>query len=269
MKLWAAKTKHRLKLYRYILILSLKETFIFRINTLLVGLAPLVWLGTIIIFLTTLFARISTLGSWQFWEIILLTGVHEIIFSLSWAIFSSNLRNLDRTIDRGEFDLILTKPVSPRFLATFQHFNTIGLISLVNSLVLITVSFFHLSFSFTFFRLIGFILLIAIGLLISLHLHTLATSLTLAFIRAKSLGDILWEIYEIGHYPAEIYPTKIRYFFLTAIPVLLFAYLPTAFLLGKINYPWIIFALIILLLFSKAASFAWAWGLKKYQSISS
>ncbi len=269
MKPWAAKTKHYLKLYYYIIKLSLRETFVFRINTLLVGLAPLIWLGTVIVFLTTLFTRIPALGSWGLWEIIFLTGIHEVIFSLSWAIFSSNLRNLDKVVDRGEFDLILTKPVSSRFLATFQRLNTVGLVSLVNSLILIIVSFSHLSFSFSFFRLLGFGFLMITGLLVSLHLHTLMASLILAFIRAKSLADLFLDIYEIGHYPAEIYTAKVRYFFLTVIPVLLFAYLPAAFLLGKLNYSWIIFALIILLVFSKAASLTWEWGLRKYQSISS
>jgi len=121
----------------------------------------------------------------------------------------------------------------------------------------------------SFFRLVGFIFLMITGFLMSLYLHTLVASLTLAFIRTSSLNDILLKVYEIGHYPAEIYPLKIRFFFLSILPVLFFAYLPAAFLLGKIDYPWIIFALIVLFVFSKAASLTWRWGLKKYQSISS
>jgi len=269
MKLSVAKAKHHLKLYRYILGLSLKETFAFRINSLLAGLAPLFWLGTMIVFLSTLFKRVPSLGSWQFWEIIFLTGVHEVVFSLSWAIFSSNLRGLDHTIDKGEFDLILTKPVSARFLATFQRLDTVALVSLVNSLVLLIIATPHLSLSPTFFELAGFAFLMIIGFLVSLQLHTLIASLTLAFTRTGSLNDIIIKIYEIGHYPAEIYPLKIRFFFLSILPVLFFAYLPTAFLLKKISPFSLVFALIILFVFSKIASLAWEWGLKKYQSISS
>jgi len=268
MKRLVNSLKFYLRLYQFLVKFSVMDILIFRTNALVMGLAPIFWMATMIVFLLTIFSGVKQLGGWNFWETVFLTGVHEVIFLLTWATVITNLRGFIDSVRTGKLDQVLLKPINPRFLVSFRSldFTVIG-------------SFFNVIFVFVFSlgkiwsnieagRVLGFILFIFLSYWMAYFIYFIFASLSLFFLNARTLLDWVFDTTDFDRYPADIYPPSVKIFFSFFLPVLFFAYFPTAFLLGKISAVYIIYALMVLVGLLVISHFVWHHGLKNYQSAS-
>lgn len=269
MKQLVSKIKRYLRIYWLLVRQSIIDILIFRINGLVLGLAPIFWMASMLVFLATIFSKVNNLGGWSAWEIVFLTGVHEMIYLLTWATIMPNLKNFTNEVRNGRFDQVLLKPISPRFLCSFKtvDFTVIG--SVVNVLFIFFFSLSRVSFEHSIPKLGGFFLFLCLSYLIAYFIYFICASLSLFFINSRTLLDIIFELTETDRYPAEIYPTSLKTFLTFFLPILFFAYFPTAFLLGKISAVYIIYALLVAIVFGVVSHIVWRKGLKNYQSASS
>lgn len=269
MKQLVSKIKRYLRVYFFLVRRSIIDILIFRINGLVLGLAPIFWMTSMLVFLATIFSKINNLGGWSAWEIVFLTGVHEMIFLLTWATIMPNLRNLVNDVRTGRFDQVLLKPISPRFLSSFKmtDFTVIG--SVLNVLFIFFFSLSRISFEHSLIKLIGFFLFLCFSYLIAYFVYFICASLSLFFINSRTLLDIVFELTETDRYPAEIYPIALKAFLTIFLPILFFAYFPTAFLLGKISAIYILYALLVAVVLGFVSHIVWHRGLRSYQSASS
>ncbi|MDP3093756.1 MAG: ABC-2 family transporter protein [bacterium] len=258
-----------LKIYCSLIKLSFGEILIFRINGLLLGLAPIVWMLTILVFLGIIFSKVKQLGGWSLWEVVFLTGTSEVMFIIYWSSFIGNLRIFINDVRTGRFDQSLLKPLNSRFLASFKtlDFTLIG--SFVSSLLVFIYSLVKVAERVDPSRIVGFIFLLILGYLICYFLHLIFASLAFFVTNARSFLDWIFEISDFGHYPAEIYPLGLRAFLTFFVPILFFGYVPTAFLLGKLNWLYLFFAALIALALYLISRCIWEQALKHYQSASS
>jgi len=269
MKQLVNKIKRYVRVYWFLVRRSVIDILIYRINGLVLGLAPIFWMTSMLVFLTTIFSKVNSLGGWDVWEIVFLTGVHEMIFLLTWATIMPNLKNFTNEVRNGKFDQVLLKPISPRFLSSFKMVDLTVIGSVVNVLFIFFFSFSKISFEHSFLRIAGFFLFLGLSYLIAYFVYFICASLSLFFINSRTLLDIVFELTETDRYPAEIYPTALKTFLTAFLPILFFAYFPTAFLLGKISAIYLVYAFLVAAVFGFISHFVWRKGLKNYQSASS
>lgn len=269
MKQLANRLKYYLKIYFLLVKLSLVDILMFRINALIIGLAPIVWLATMIAFLMTLFSKIDTLGGWNFWEIVFLTGVHEVIFLLTWITFSQNLRVFVSEVQTGRFDQVLLKPTNPRFLVSFRLLDFTAIGGFVNALFVFFYSFNRAVGNAGFGRLLIFAFFLILAYWVTYLTYFIFASLALFFVKSEILIDWLFDTTDFDRYPAEIYPSGLRVFLTFFLPVLFFAYIPTAFLLGKVSWVYLPVGFLLALVLYFLSSYFWHTSLRRYQSASS
>ncbi|HUW21383.1 MAG TPA: ABC-2 family transporter protein [Candidatus Bathyarchaeia archaeon] len=269
MKRWVNRLKRYFRIYHLFVKFSLIDLFIFRINAMVMGLAPIIWLATMIVFLLTIFSRVNNLGGWTFWEIVFLTGVQEVVFLLSWSTFIQNLRTFVDDIRWGRFDYQLLKPLSPRFTASFKLIDFTSWGSLANSLFVFVFAFLKITNRIVFPRLLAFFAFLLIGYWIAYFLYFIFASLALFFIDSRAFMDLVFDTTDFSRYPAEIYAPSVRIFLTFFLPILFFAYFPTAFLLGKISWFYLFLGAAILLILYFVSDLVWQRGLRHYQSASS
>lgn len=263
------RLKYYFRIFYFLTKFNVLDVLIFRINALIMGLAPIVWMATMILFLMTIFSGVKELGGWRFWEIVFLTGTHEIIFLLVWFTFGSNLRRFIEEVRTGRFDGVLLKPISPRFLASFRRLDFTAFGSFIN---VIFVFFFSLSkvvHELSWLRFAGFLLMLFLAYWIAYFIYFIFASLVLFFINSRTFVDLIFDTTDFDRYPAEIYPRRLRFVLTFFLPILFFAYIPTAFLLGKVGWVYVPLGLIIVLLLYLLSHFIWHSGLRHYQSASS
>lgn len=269
MKQWVNKVIHYLRVYRLLIKLSLKSVFVYRINTLVMGLAPIAWMATMLLFIGVIFSRVNQLGGWNFWEVIFLTGVHEVIFLVSWMTMVTNLRNFGYTVRTGRLDQDLLRPLNPKFLVSFKTLDFSNIGGIVNTVVIFSISWGKVAPQIESGRIFGFFLLLTVSYLICYFIYFLFSSLCLFFTNASSFLDWFFEMTDFDRYPAEIYPLTMKVFLTFFLPILFLAYVPTAYLLGKISSVFIWEGFALMGGFYWLSRFLWNWGLKKYQSASS
>ena len=269
MRQLVSKLKYYFKIYYFLSRFSILSVLIYRINALVIGLAPIVWLATMLIFLATIFSRVKQLGGWSFWEIVFLTGIHEIIFLLVWTIFAPNLRRFIKEVRTGEFDQVLLKPISPRFMASFRFLDFSSFGSFLNAIFVFFYSFNQVKHLIDFTRLAGFLLFLFIGFWTAYFVYFIFSSLALFFINSQTLFEWTFDLTDFDRYPAEIYHSWVRVLLTFFLPILFFAYFPTAFLLGKVGWSYLFLGVAILFVLYFLSHYIWHAGLRHYQSASS
>ncbi len=93
------------------------------------------FLRTIFIVLTQLLLLCVVFGNqeyfvgWSRSEAYLVLGIWNLLNYVGWALFGVNLSMLERRVVDGDFDFILTKPISSAWLTSFGDFSMYNLIS--------------------------------------------------------------------------------------------------------------------------------------------
>lgn len=269
MKRLVARFKRYLKIYLYCLRLGAMETLIYRINGLLFGLAPIVWLTSVMVFLVTIYSKINLMAGWSFWEMIFLTATHEVIFDLTWCTFFISLTDFPEMVRTGELDWLIIKPVNLRFLLSFRQFDFKVAFSLVYTLFLFFFSLSKVAGVIMLSRVFGFLVLLLMSYLISYLVYLIFTSFSLFTVGSRYLLGWVGELTDFDRYPAEIYDRWLKTFLLFGLPILFFAYVPTAYVLGRIGDEYILYSFLVLGGLYSVSKILWASGLRKYSSASS
>ncbi|HUW24415.1 MAG TPA: ABC-2 family transporter protein [Patescibacteria group bacterium] len=245
------------------------EVVIYRANSLLLGITPIVWMATTIIFISVIFRGTKEIGGWSFWEIMLLLGIHELIFLGTWMIFADNLEKFVQDVRQGTFDRVLIRPANHRFLVSFSSLDFTSIGSLVNTIVVLSVSLSHLTIETSITQFLSFLVSLFCGWLLVYFIYFSLSSLSLFFVNAETFVDWLLEATDFDRYPADIYSNLFRFFLLFFLPILFFAYVPTAILLNKLPSYYALLGVVMVAWFYLISTLIWRAGLKKYQSASS
>ena len=260
---------HHLKLYFILVRLSIMNVFIYRANSLFFGITPIIWMATSLIFISVIFSGTKELGGWTYWEVMLLLGIHELVFLGTWMLFADNLDKFVYDIRTGAFDRVLTKPVNHRFFISFGSIDLTAIGSLFNTILILSLSLSHLVIKVSFIKLVLFMISLLTAYAIVYLMYFIFSSLSLYFVNASTFSDWLLEATDFDRYPAEIYSRGFRQFLFLGLPILFFAYVPTAILLGKIPLIFAVYGLLIILWLYLISTIIWRTGLKHYQSASS
>jgi len=258
-----------LRLYFLIAKTSVMSVFIYRANSLIFGITPIIWMLTSLVFITVIFGGVKEIGGWSFWEIMLLLGIHELVFLGTWMFFADNLDAFIFDVRTGAFDRTLVKPANHRFLVSFGAIDFTGIGSLLNTIVILSLAIPHVDIKISAVKIVLFLISLFSAYAITYLLYFSISCLSLFFVNAFTFSDWLLEATDFDRYPADIYSRGFRRFLFFGLPILFFAYVPTAILLGKIPDYFVGLGLLVILWLLIISTFLWRKGLKKYQSASS
>jgi len=270
MKRLANKFKRYLKLYFYLVKFSVMNVLIYRINSLIMGITPVVWMATSVSLFVVIFGGAKQIAGWGFWELTFLLGVHELIYLFSWLTFVNNLMGFTRLVQLGRFDHILLRPVNHRFFVSFNSIDLSGVLGgIFNTVCLIGLSLIKLNLSFSPSKFIFFTFGLIISYLVFYFLFFLLSSFCLYWTKTEIFADWFMEATDFDRYPAEMYSDWFRFFLFTFLPILFLAYTPAAIFLGKLPWYYAFFGLLIVVWLYIISTIIWRKGLRHYQSASS
>lgn len=270
MRQLASKLKRYLRLYYFLVRSSLMSVLVYRINTLMMGLTPIVWMLTTVTFITVIFQKGSQIGNWKYWELMFLLGVHEFIYLASWLTFVGNLIGFTYFVRLGKFDITLLRPVNHRFFVSFNSLDLSGFLGgIFNTVFLVGLSLSKLNIQISFARIIAFLFSIVTSYLVFYLIIFSISSLSLFFVKSETFIDWFMELTDFDRYPAEIYSSWFRFFLFSFLPILFLAYVPTSIFLGKLPWYFAGIGFVIVVCLYLVSTVIWKIGLKKYQSASS
>lgn len=225
--------------------------------------------------LAILLARFPSVGGWGLAEVALLYGQSALALSLARVIGRGFDRSVETLIQRGGFDMVLTRPLGSFFqiLATDVILRQLG--RALQGGAVLAYALAALPIAWTPAKVLLLPLTLLSGTLIYFGLLVLRA--TLCFWTVKSLEVVNILTYGgdyLASYPLSIYNDWIRNFFLFVIPIAFVNYPAALFLLDRRDPhglpAWLCWAAPpVAVLFLTLSYRVWLFGVSKYQSTGS
>lgn len=175
---------------------------------------------------------------------------------------------IPRDVNKGDFDMFLTKPVNSQFLVSTRYISLNLLPSVVAGILL-------LAYGIKTNRL-GAIIILVIPVaflaasVISYSLWFLTTTLVFWFNRLLNIANVFPHSVDIARYPVAIYQSPlIRFLFTYILPFALLGFLPAEVILGRKSPLALLLPIALAAILLYLSHLFWNFSLKRYQSASS
>src|SRR5437763_3129764 len=166
---------------------SVTRELIFKSNFLLWIVVELLWFGLQLSFIGVLYLHTGEIGTWTKWQVVMLIGASHFIQQIFQAFFLVNCTNLSELIRTGKLDFLLLLPVNTRFVVSLRQVDLGGFVNGASALAVMAYAARQLHFVPSFAKVLGFLLLCALGILIHYSLMFLLASISFWTVRAQGI----------------------------------------------------------------------------------
>ncbi|MEN9723862.1 MAG: hypothetical protein RJB38_1848 [Pseudomonadota bacterium] len=241
---------------------------VYRTNFLTSVAVDLVWIGVEFTLFGVIYANTPTLGGWTQDQVYFFLGVFFSSDALFTIFFQRNFWNFSDLVNRGDLDILLTKPVAPLFLALSRWINLTAVFNFALGMAII----------FRFAEKSGFNgglqwLALAGWLVIGLTTAVLLRFCFSVWIfwtdRGFVFSRLYYQFFAFATKPDTLYPKAIRYLILTALPFAFIGSIPARALMKGLSANEYLLVGGVLTLFFSLGRLLWRKGLNRYQSASS
>jgi ABC-2 type transport system permease protein len=247
---------------------NLVREFIYRSNTIAITVTDCIWLFVELAFFEVIYSNTLSINGWTRDQVFFFLGVFTCCDTLFTVFFQRSFWMFPYLVNQGDLDVLLTKPVSPIFLATFKDITFSQIFNLCLGLLVIHKYGEAAGFLGGIYWLaLGFWMIVGLATQYMVRLFFVIWVFWLE--RGLTVSRLYYQFYALANKPEALYPTFLRYLLKTALPFAFLGNLPAQALMGK-GSPWVYLLMVVVL---SAYGFMlrglWKMGLRRYQSASS
>lgn len=199
---------------------------------------------------------------WNIYQVLLLQGVLNMIKGFSFMSFFIMAWVTERRIRRGTFDLLLVRPVNTLWLLIMESFDEEDLGQFLAGVVLTVFAMQYVELKGS---LLLFLPLAFFGVLFYFSLALLRSAVSIIFVKADRLQEVVNLLNVFASYPQTIYSPRLKFLFNTFVPLLLAANYPASALLG-FSMEGVYIAMISAIVLVAFSLYVWHTALRKYTS---
>jgi ABC-2 type transport system permease protein len=261
-----------MRMYWKLLSASVRSQMEYKVSFWMEMLIFMILQGIDFLLVAAILLKFDHVGGWNLYEVGYLFAVASMVRSL-YRVFGNELHNFDKYTRNGEFDQLLTRPLSPLFILFSRniHLNQLGGFLQGGLMLVICLWGLHAQGTAIWPALLYLPVSLVFGTLIVFALGLMTS--TLAFWMTTIQELLAFTHYgplTAAGYPASIYPGWLKGVLFTLIPVAFISYVPSLYLFDKGGSAWY---LLLTPLVAVAAFYAglrfWRFGIKHYQSTGS
>lgn len=246
---------------------SFLSTITSRFSTFLFLLGKSLRFIFFVIFLIALFTKASVVANYTLMQGLFFFLTFNFIDTTTQLFFREVYRFRELVVS-GDFDLVLTKPMSALFRALAGGADVLDLIMLVPYVGALVYVGSHVGGA-TMVNIVLYVLLLMNGFLIATAFHILVLALAIMTTEVDHAVMIYRDITSMGRFPVDIYKEPLRSFITFAIPVGVMMTFPAKAFLGFLSPNMIAVSLILGLVFFFICIRIWRFALTQYASASS
>jgi ABC-2 type transport system permease protein len=263
-------TKKHLKIYFKYFKVFLKTRLVYKWDTALSLVNNALSLISAIALILLLFTQIQELNGWSFWELIFLTSFFRMVLGVQTFLFFAPVFLGREFIITGNLDRVLVRPLNSLYQVYVTQINIHNFTEAVGALTVLIIAADKIGTTLTLPKILY-------GAAASISSIMLLTAIFLALGtfafwtgKSRSFFSLIWRVRDFSQFPFGIYPTAIKTFLVTLMPVAFASYFPATFLLGKPANT----TLQLLTLIAGPTAFItsymfWLYGVSKYSSTGS
>jgi ABC-2 type transport system permease protein len=231
-------------------------------------LANMLSTATAVMLLWAMFQQVSSVGGWTFDQALVLVGTVTTIEFVVEIWFYPSLSKITQYVQRGEFDVLLVKPVASQFLVTFRYLQVTEFMGLLLGLGVIGIGMYRVGSVTPVNTLLLAIFLIA-ALVVIYSLYLALSTLAFWFTRIEEVASMIWLHSTAGSFPVAAYPPWARFLFTFVLPVAFVTNVPAEAATGRLTWEWGLGALAFASFMLCGATWLWSMAIRSYSSASS
>lgn len=220
-----------------------------------------------LLFLFLLSSKTNAIAGYSLWQIILFFLTFNLIDTLA-QFFLREVYRFRSYVVSGNFDYILTKPISPLFRSLFGGSDILDL-----SIIGLFIAFVAFSIekigSVSLFGIALYTILILNAFFIALAFHIFVLSMGVLTTEVDNTIMLYRDITQMGRVPVDIYKEPLQGILTFAIPVGIMMTFPAKALMGLLSPSSVVASFFIGTLFVILSLWLWRFSLKYYSSASS
>jgi ABC-2 type transport system permease protein len=248
---------------------SVAREMSFKGNFILWIIVELLWFGLQLSLFGVLFSQTKVIGTWTFWQVVLLVGASTFIQQVFQAFFLVNCTNLSELVRTGKMDFLLALPINTRFVVSLRQVDLGGFVNASFGVVVMGYAAHQLQLHPTFVQLLGFAVLCVVGILIHYSLMFMLAAISFWTVRAQGIVWGYYNLFNIARMPDEAFRGAFKAVFTFALPVLLVSNVPVRVLADKLTSPLSLSLLLGLgIVWATVSEWFWRLSLRRYTSAS-
>lgn len=252
---------------------SLARELAFRGNFLAKVAVEVIWLGIMLAFYRTVFARTAVIASWTEPQYLFFVGCFFAMNGLIEMLFLENCEGFAELVRTGDLDFLLLRPIDEQFLISCRKvdWSTAPNILMGSAVMGLALSLGHWSFEPQ--RVAAFLVTFLCGVAIAYSFMLMLTSLSVWMVRNQSLMEMWWLFSSLARYPKEIFANTwaegIGRFFTYVLPILLVVNVPAQAMVKALDWRVVSFTLLATAVLVGVSRKFFQKALRSYRSASS
>ncbi|MEW6055693.1 MAG: ABC-2 family transporter protein [Bdellovibrionota bacterium] len=241
---------------------------VYRTNFLTAMAVDVIWIGVELALFSVIYANTTVLAGWTREQVYFFLGIFFASDALFTTFFQRNFWNFSDLVNRGELDILLTKPMSPLFLALSRWINLTAIFNVALGLAIAVRYADEAGFKggLHWLLVIGWLFF---GLISQLLLRFSFAVWIFWTERSYSISHLYYQFFAFATKPDTIYPKAIRYLILSALPFAFISSVPSRALLKGLEPMEYLHLAAVCAFFFILNRALWNKGLRRYQSASS
>jgi ABC-2 type transport system permease protein len=216
----------------------------------------------------SLYGGRSEYAGWKIEESFLILGIFNLVNYTGWSFFSINLGRLDEKIEKGEWDLLLLKPISSVFSAAFVDFFLYNLVLAFSGIIFVLFYLIKTSFVFSPEIFLKALIVLFSSMVVWFSLSLIAASFS--FLKTHmGIIDITKQVMNISRFPINTWPNVVQILFYTVIPIAFISTVPAKVITGSMSWEAVGISIIVSVVFLWISKLIWENNVSKYSSTGS
>lgn len=259
-----------LSIYGAFLRNSLVREMGFKLNFLLWILVEALWFVLQLVFMAVIYSHTNEIATWTKWQVVFLVGANHCMQQLFSALFLTNCMRLSENVRSGGLDFMLLMPVNARFLISLRHVDFGAFVNTASAIAVMIYAGYRLDLSPSFAQVIGFLLLLMVGLSVHYSVTYMLSCISFWTVRAQGIVWGYYNLFQLARLPDEAFRGMFRAVFSFVIPVLLITNVPVKLIIEKLGSPLeIVWLVAISTATFMVSEWFWRWSVRHYASASS
>jgi ABC-2 type transport system permease protein len=247
--------------------LSLRGNFLVKVAV------EVLWLGILLAFYETVFARTSMVASWPKQDYLFFVGCFFAINGVLETLFLENCNEFSNLVRTGDLDFLLLKPIDEQFLITCRRVDWSVSPNIIMGFCVMAVSLWNKGWEFDALRVALFAITFTCGVAIAYSFMLVLTSFSVWLVRNQSLMEMWWLFSSLARYPREIFQrgwaNSLDLVFTYILPILLVVNVPSRVMVKTIEPKMVGFIMVVTVASLAASRWFFQRALRSYRSASS
>ncbi|MBV8130853.1 MAG: ABC-2 family transporter protein, partial [Planctomycetaceae bacterium] len=192
-----------LRLLAHLARYTLNRELAFRGNFLVKVSVEVLWLGIMIAFYRTVFARTSNVASWSEPDYFFFVGCYFALNGLVETLFFENCNEFAELVRTGDLDFLLLRPIDEQFLVSLRRIDWGTAPNVLMGAALMVIALVQKGWEFDLVRVVTFLVTMAAGTAIAYSFMLILTTFTVWMVRNQSLMEMWWMFSSLARYPKE------------------------------------------------------------------